>query len=196
MTRGRSSGAFQQTVHSPEWTIVVLHEHAPDDIDYQDVLENEVAAARQAGWEVEGPQDGGLRVQVLDDLLLVPDVVPGGDHVHSRIQKLIRCAGGKPESPGAVLGVSDNEINPELVLDARKQGAHGAPSRLADYVADHQYSHLGAPAVVRDRTSGEVMRPSFRAGPGREMGTCINGNQRAVPRALVSRMMVTLISPG
>ena len=37
-------------------------------------------------------------------------------HVHSRIQKLIRCAGGKAESPGTVLGVGYDEVNPELVL--------------------------------------------------------------------------------
>ena len=155
-----------------------------------------MAAARQAGREVEGPQNGGIRVQVLNDLLLVPDVVPGGDHVHSRIQKLIRCAGGKSESPGTVLGVGYDEVNPELVFDARKQGAHGAPTRLAYYVADHQYSHLSAPVVARDFTTGEVMLPSIRAGPGKEMGTCGDVNQRAVPKALVSRMMVTLISPG
>ena len=147
---GPISGAFQQTVHGPEWAIVVLHEHAPDDIDYQDVLDDEGATARQAGREVEGPQDGSIRVQVLNDLLLVPDVVPGGDHVHSRIQKLIRCAGGKAESPGTVLGVGYDEVNPELVFDARKQGTHGAPARLAHYVADHQYSHLSAPVVARD----------------------------------------------
>jgi hypothetical protein len=67
-------------------------------------------AARVARRVVRRPQQPRLAVEQRADLLLVPDVVAGGDHVHPELQELPHDLRRDPEAARRVLAVQHHHV--------------------------------------------------------------------------------------
>src|SRR5439155_2014883 len=152
------------------------HEDAAHDVDHADrvagVASREVAAVpRRAGGEVGGTKQARLGADVVERLLLVPDVVARGHHADAPVEELIADLARDAEARRRVLHVGDHQID-GVVLD---EGAEPTPdelaSRPADDVANEEDAHCGhcragkaggaypapalmAIAIVRPRRSG------------------------------------------
>ena len=127
-----------------------------------------------------------VRLEVRVDLLLVPDVVAGGDDVHAGGQDRVGGRRGQPHPAGDVLAVGGHEVDAARLAQLREQPLDRLAAGLADHVADHQDT-AGAlrPWRVAVRDVPEARPPD---GGGRVYF--------AYSTARVSRMTVTLIWPG
>jgi hypothetical protein len=76
-------------------------------------------------------------------LLLVPDVVAGGPHVHRADLELGEDLGGDAEAAGRVLDVGDHEVDPLAVDELLEVVGHRLAAGRPHDVADEQQSgHL------------------------------------------------------
>ena len=98
-------------------------------------------APRVAGRVVGRPQEAIGGVQRVVDLLLVPDVIAGGEDVDRHPGQIREELVGQAEAPRRVLDVDDGEVDPFLVDQRKERVLQGAPPRGADDVADEQEVH-------------------------------------------------------
>jgi len=129
-------------------------------------LHGDVPNPRRARGEVGRAEEQVLLPDVLDDLLLVPDVVARGHHVHALLEEGPRDERGDAEARRRVLHVDDGQVGLVLLAEAR-QGARAPPC-------------APAPRHVADADDGE------RLGQG----------YFATSTARVSRITITLMCPG
>ena len=134
-----------------------LHERAPLDVDHGDVAlgrrEDDGPGPRRAGRVVERTQDARLGREVGEKLLLVPDMVAGGDDGHARAQEINGDPGRDAPAGGGVFPVDDDEIHPEFRTDVREVFDDRSPAGLADDVAEeeefqHVAGNVGKRAVL------------------------------------------------
>src|SRR5262249_51830651 len=115
--------------------------HAPLQVDHADLraalrLDHGISLARLVGRVVRRPDQPGSAVDVGDDLLLAPDVVPAGDDVDARLEQLVGLHGHEPAAPGQILAVGDyavDELLAAVLADALDDDrAAGLPDHVAD----------------------------------------------------------------
>ena len=80
-------------------------------------------------------------VDVLEYLLLVPDVVTGGDDVRAEVEELFSDGGCEAEAAGGVFAVDDEEIDGVGLKQVGQVLVHDVPARGAEYVAYKQNLH-------------------------------------------------------
>ncbi len=90
----------------------------------------------RARGEVGRAEKEVLLSDVLDDLLLVPDVIARGHHVHAVLEEGPRDERGDAEARRRVLHVDDGQVGLVLLAQAREERVHGLAPRLAEDVAD------------------------------------------------------------
>ena len=122
--RERIGGAIEELVELREWRIELVHEDAAHGVDDRDLVAaigvvDEPAPTGRLVGVVDRPQDGAIRVEVLVDLALVPDVVAAGDHVDAAAQQLLGQARGETGTGRDVLAVRDHEVDVPLMPQLR-----------------------------------------------------------------------------
>src|SRR5258708_21282836 len=165
--------------HDGERIVERLHEDAAHDVDHADRfarpgLTEIAAAAGHPGGEVRRTQQLRLARDVIEDLLLVPDVIPRRHRVDAVAEDGVGDIPGDAEAGGGVLDVGDDEVQ-RLLFDERGHGAaRDLAPRLAEDVADEKDTHL---------------TPCYRnaAGPYRWMGMRISRPRRSVRRGRTTR---------
>src|SRR5687767_12322676 len=135
----------QHLVGLPERAVDWRHEHAAHEIQdghaVRTELHRDVADARRAGRKVGRAQQQVLLGDVLDDLLLVPDVVAGREHVSALIQHLLGHRRRDAEAAGGVLAVDHAEVDGVLLAQPRQELRQRRSPGLPEDVADHQHVH-------------------------------------------------------
>ena len=79
---------------------------------------------------------------VLEDFLLVPDVVAGGDDVGTEVEELFGEGGGDAEASGGVFAVDDEEIDGVGFEDVGEVLADDVAAGRTEDVADEENVHL------------------------------------------------------
>ena len=110
-------------------------------------------------------QEQVLLADVLDDLLLVPDVVAGGHHVHALLEEGPRDQRRDPEARGRVLHVDHRQVGLVLLLELGQQHLDRAPARLAEDVAHaddgERLGHLATSTARVSRITTTLMWPGY-----------------------------------
>src|SRR5206468_6946168 len=99
------------------------------------------AGARRASWEIRGPQETRVAVDVRDDLTLIPDMIPGRQDVDPAIVELAAKPFGQAEPARGVFRIDHHEVEGEFAPEARHVLSDGIPARTADHVAAKQDVH-------------------------------------------------------
>ena len=99
------------------------------------------AAARGPGGVVGGAQQPALGGDVVQRLLLVPDVVAGSHHVHAVLEKRIADVLGDAKAGGRVLRVGDHEVHAVVGDEPLEPLAQELTARPSDDVADEEQPH-------------------------------------------------------
>jgi hypothetical protein len=66
-------------------------------------------------------------------------VVPGGDNVDAAAEELVRRFRRQPFSPGGVLAVGNDQVQPQIVTQAWHQVAYCLSARPAYHITDNEY---------------------------------------------------------
>ena len=136
-----------QPIRRAERAVERLHEHASFEIDHPEPrarrrAEHRVTPPRRTFRIVRRPELPGLRAfEVGSDLTLREGVVPAGQQIQSRAQKLIRALRRDPGPAGRVLRVADAEVEAMVRAKSGQQLPHRVPARLPDDVAHEQDLH-------------------------------------------------------
>ena len=75
-------------------------------------------------------------LEVFDDLALVPDVISGGHHVDTQIEKLFRQRRRDSESGRGIFAVGDDQINGVLLAQSGQTVFYDRPSGSPKNVTD------------------------------------------------------------
>ena len=132
-----------------------VHEDAAREVEGRDghpralALPHVRSLAGLALGVVERAQQLGDQVDDADDLLLVPDVVPGGQAVDPRVQHLVADLLRDPEAAGRVLHVRDAVVDVVLLEDEGQGPLQDRAARVAHHVADDQDVHRPSSVVSR-----------------------------------------------
>jgi hypothetical protein len=86
-----------------------------------------------AGWN---------RVEVVDQLALVPHMVAGGENIGAQVEELIGDLRGQAEASGGVFGVDDGEVDRVRLAHMADVLADDLSSRTAEDVADEENVQL------------------------------------------------------
>src|SRR5579883_1313824 len=82
------------------------------------------------------PRQPRLAGQVIEDLLLIPDVVAGREHVDPHGEEILGDRRRQPEPARRILGVGDRQVDLIAALDILQMIRHDAPPRRPENVAD------------------------------------------------------------
>ena len=119
-----------------------LHKSTRLDIDHAHFslgrLQHDGAAARSSFRIVERPQEPRLEIEKREDVLLIPDMVAGGDHGNARPEKIDGNLAGDPAAGSGVLSVRHNEIECILFLQFRQSLDDSMAAGLAHDVAQEK----------------------------------------------------------
>src|SRR5215510_2110092 len=142
---------LQQLIGLAKRIVVGLHEDAALQVDDRILLAGfgcafEYAHAGNAVRVVGGPQHAagagaGIpvgRIEVLDDLALVPDVVPGGQHVTAQIEEVFGDGRGQTKSAGSIFRIGDHQIDLVGLDQMRHMVVDDLASSAAEDVADEE----------------------------------------------------------
>src|SRR2546427_7884317 len=110
---------FEQRVDRAERVVRRRHEGAADGIHDEDILDHDPAAPRIARREIDRPDREREELDVVEELPLIPDVIPIRDDVRAVRVELARDVGGKSCSTRGVLAVHDREVDLALRADLR-----------------------------------------------------------------------------
>src|SRR5438128_2632420 len=125
----------------PYTTLFRSHEDAPHQVHDGDLvgtaLDGDVAHAGRARGEVRGTEEEVLLDDVLDDLLLVPDVVARGHHVDTGVEDPPGDRWRHAEAARGVLDIHHAEVDRVLSAELREDFRDRGPARLAVDVPDH-----------------------------------------------------------
>ncbi len=134
--------AVQQVVHRRERVVDLDgHESTALEADDERAVGHDCAAARGGLRIVERAQDRCLAIHVRHHVLVVPDVVAGGDDVDAGVEQLFGHLGRDAETGGGVLAVANDEINLVFIPEAGQVFLNGLPAGPSNDVADHQDAH-------------------------------------------------------
>jgi hypothetical protein len=75
---------------------------------------------------------------VRDNLFLVPDVVAGGQNVHSAIQQFLGSFQGNAKATGGIFAIGDYQVYAEFLTEFWNQATYRPAAWLADNVSNHQ----------------------------------------------------------
>src|SRR5213594_3624145 len=137
----------------PERAVHRGHGYSPHHLHHPDFLtrggrHHDAAEARHSLGIVGGPQEPGLVLDVVDDLLLVPDVIAAREHVHTRREQLPRHVRRDAEPTRGVFRVGDDTGHSAFADEPRHLPGHGLAPRLADDVADEENFHAPLPVYL------------------------------------------------
>src|SRR5581483_3424820 len=149
-----SLNCAEEPIGNAEGIVVVGHEHAPLDV------QNGVwhagarfsfveATSRHAGWIVGGADQAAGRavgvavgrLEVVDNLALVPDVVAGRDDLNAHFKKFFSKGGSDTETGGSVFAIGYDQIDAVLLHQPRQALADDGASRPSKDVADEENAH-------------------------------------------------------
>src|SRR6266849_6825216 len=99
-------------------------------------MADDLSLARISGWIVRRPNDMLVSIVVVDEFLLVPDVISGGEGVDGQLPQLLHDGLGHSKAAGGVLDVDDREVDLLAIDDVLQLLMQGPPAGLADDVAD------------------------------------------------------------
>ena len=99
------------------------------------------AIARHAGRVVGRPQETRLGSDVVERLLLVPDVIARGHHVDAEVEDLLANLARDTETAGRVLRVGNDEVDLMALDEAGQALTQQITSRFADDIADEEQPH-------------------------------------------------------
>src|SRR5262249_2388811 len=113
-----------------------------------------------------GPEQQVLLDDVLDDLLLVPDVIARRHHVGAVVEDVAGDRRRHAEARGGILDVDDREIGLVLLLEARQQRGDGTAPGLAEHVThaeDREWSshHFATSTARVSRMTITLMWPGY-----------------------------------
>ena len=166
MTRALARRASDFTQRDGERIVERRHEDAAHDVDDADRLAgagaaDDAAAAGDAGGEVRGSQQSRFARDVLQDLLLVPDVIAGRHDVDAVAEDRVGDVAGHAESRGRILDVGDDEVDVAL-LDERGDGApRDLTPGLAEDVANEKDVHRSALSAAWRNRNDDRLAPSI-----------------------------------
>ena len=78
------------------------------------------AAPRRALGIIERAEDAVFVLDIGEDFLLVGPVIAGGDHIDADAEEFLGDGAGEAEAAGGVLAIGDDEIQLQLVAQARQ----------------------------------------------------------------------------
>src|SRR2546428_10947931 len=166
-----------ELVGLPEGAVDRQHEDAPHEVHDRDLvgpaLDGDVAHPGRARGEVRGTQEQVLFHDVLDDLLLVPDVVARGHHVGAGGEDLARDRRPHPATARGVVAVDNASEERVMLTELREQIRDRGTARLSVDVPDHQDVHRAyfATSTARvSRMTTTLMCPGY----------CISASMRLV----------------
>ena len=94
-------------------------------------LEQPDAVPGRAGGKILGPQQSGMAVDELGRVLLVPDMIAGGDDIDAGAIELLADRLGDAEAAGGVLAIDHHEIELQIAAQARQHLGDGRASGTA-----------------------------------------------------------------
>src|SRR5690348_7301159 len=144
---------LQQFVSFAERVVIRGHEYAPLQVDNSVghvVLASFVNSVPwQAGRIVCRPQQPACRTvrvaicrrEVINDFALVPDVIAGGHHINSELEKIFGQRWSDAEARGGVFAVRQHEVNAVFTDQALQPFADDVPPRPPKDVANEENFH-------------------------------------------------------
>lgn len=117
------------------------------------------ALARRIGrWRiVQRAQEARLALDICHGLALVPGMVAEGEAVGAGTEEIVRDGFGEAKTAGRILGIHDNEIEPQARLEPRQVLQHGSPAGLANDISEkcnlHGQKPMPCPADKEKRAS-------------------------------------------
>src|SRR5206468_1117821 len=120
----------------------------------------DIDAAAGALGVVGGAEQARLAGKVVEDLLLVPDVIPGGEDVDAEGQQILGDGGCDAEAAGSVLAVRNGEVDAVGRDDILQVIGDDPAPRRAEDIADKENVHLREFKLARDFTGVRRIRDS------------------------------------
>src|SRR5688572_22496724 len=151
-----SSELIEQTVDGAEWVVGRCHERSPDRVHDENVLDHDPAAAGIAGREVDRTDREWQQLDVVEELALVPHVVPVRDHVRAGGIELARDVGRETRAARGVLTVHDREVDLIFLPDLRQERLDRVAPRTTNDVANKQDLQGLAMRRARTRTTRKM----------------------------------------
>src|SRR5439155_24092235 len=105
------------------------------------------AVARGPVRVIERAEKTGLARQVIDDLDLVPDVVPRGHAIDAAGEELLAELGGDAEPVGGILDVRHDEIDRARRDEPRQLRRQDVPPGAAVDVSQESDAHASNPRL-------------------------------------------------
>src|SRR5450755_3264406 len=118
------------------------------------------------------------RLQILNQFLLVPYVVAGGQDMSAQIEEFVRDRWSNPEAPRRILRIYDNQIYAVGFNQVPQMLAHYPPPRTAKNIAykkNAQVTYRSNPGVVSinscnirpisDRSMASPLHPAYLPPP-------------------------------
>ena len=81
------------------------------------------------------------RIEIVDDLALVPDVIAGGKHLAAQVEELVGDGRGQAEAASGVFGVGDHQVNAVRLHQVTEMIVDDLAPRAAKDVADEKNLH-------------------------------------------------------
>ncbi len=103
------------------------------------------------------------------DLLLVPQMVAGGDDVHAGVQDFARGVDRDARAAGGVFAVGNDEVKVVGLAQSGQEPAQRVPPRLADNVPDKKKIHKPEDNPRRD--AGKFLGGQFASTTDFGLGT-------------------------
>ena len=122
------------------------HEHAPLKIKDRSFfsrfcLYHSKAASWIAGGIIRRSQDSRILVEILHDFLFIPNMIAGGEHIDSPVEKLISNFGRHAKTRSRIFAVQNREIDRELFLQLLEVMVDDGTPGFTDRVADEENFH-------------------------------------------------------
>src|SRR5687768_11478464 len=156
--RGVAAELIEEAVEGAERVVGGRHERPSDRVHHKNVLDHDPPSSRIAGREVDRPDREREQLDVVEELALVPDVVPVRDHVRAGGIELARDVGREPRAARGVLTVHDREVDPIFLADLREERLDRVAPRTTNDVANKQDLQGGSSETRGTRTTWRTAR--------------------------------------
>src|SRR5688572_10368139 len=145
-----SAELIEEAVDGAERVVGGRHERPSDRVHDENILDHDPASAGIAGREVDRPDREREQLDVVEELALVPHVVPVRDYVRAGGIELARDVGRETRAARGVLTVHDREVDPIFLPELRQERLDRVAPRTTNDVANKQ--NLQGLAMRRART--------------------------------------------
>src|ERR1700693_428045 len=99
----------------------------------------EPASARRPGWVVVRAENRSTVVEAGHHLPLVPDVIPGGEHIDPESEEVIGDLRCQAETASRILAVGHHQVDAQLAAQLRHETRDRFTPGATDDIADRQY---------------------------------------------------------